>query len=111
MDYSPGARYCHFCGGARESLNSSAPVSAQPDTRIEPELARLYRRLGLTLPSLICLIAALVFGLAAVLTGLIYKEDTLMDWQAVQVWRIEWLLGAVVALLTGILLKKSSSRN
>jgi hypothetical protein len=38
----------------------------------------------------------------------VYKEDTLVDWQAVQAWRIEWLLAAMAALLAGILLKKKN---
>jgi hypothetical protein len=47
-------------------------------------------------------------ALAAALTGVVYKEDTLVDWQAVQAWRIEWLLAAMAALLAGILLKKKN---
>ena len=43
---------------------------------------------------------------AALLTGILYKTDTLVDWQAVQLWRIEWLLASSAALLAGILLKR-----
>jgi hypothetical protein len=32
-----------------------------------------------------------------------------LDWQAVQLWRIEWLLGATASFLAGILLKKSAN--
>jgi len=32
----------------------------------------------------------------------------MIDWQAVQLWRIEWLLGAVAAFVAGCLLKKAS---
>jgi hypothetical protein len=39
-------------------------------------------------------------------TGVIYKTGTLADWQAMQIWRIEWLLGASAALLAAILLKR-----
>jgi len=46
--------------------------------------------------------------LAAVGTGLVYTASTVLDWQAVQIWRIEWLLAAVVAFLGGILLKIAS---
>jgi len=41
------------------------------------------------------------------MTGVIYKVETFADWQAVQTWRIEWLLASAVTLLTGILLKKA----
>ncbi len=109
MDYSPGARYCSFCGGAREALNAEpAPPKPQPD--ILRDGAKFWRRAGLSIPAFVCLIVAVVFALAAVMTGVVYKEETLVDWQAVQMWRIEWLLGAVVALLAGILLKKSNSK-
>jgi hypothetical protein len=37
---------------------------------------------------------------------MIYKAQTMVDWQAIQTWRIEWLLGATAALLAGILLKR-----
>jgi hypothetical protein len=43
-----------------------------------------------------------------VFTGFIYKADTLVDWQAIQVWRIEWLLAGCLAMLAGILLKKTT---
>ena len=67
----------------------------------------IRRKLELSLGSLVCLILGLACMTGAVLTSLIYKTETLVDWQAVQVWRIEWLLGAAAALLAGILLKKS----
>jgi hypothetical protein len=31
---------------------------------------------------------------------------TLVDWQAIQFYRAEWLLGATAAFVAGILLKK-----
>lgn len=108
MDYTPGARYCHSCGVARADSN----VAAMPPTKErEPrsEVSGILRQFGLSVPCVVCLVAALVFGLAAVLTGVVYREDTLVDWQAVQTWRIEWLLGAAVVLLAGILLKKNRS--
>jgi hypothetical protein len=38
--------------------------------------------------------------------GILYKPETLVQWQAMQFWRVEWLLGAIAAMLAGILLKK-----
>jgi len=29
-----------------------------------------------------------------------------LDWQAIQLWRIEWLLGAVAAFVAGCVLNK-----
>ena len=69
----------------------------------------IRRKLELSLGSLLFLILGLACMIGAVITSVIYKTESLVDWQAMQVWRIEWLLGAAAALLVGILLKKSST--
>jgi cytosine/uracil/thiamine/allantoin permease len=43
--------------------------------------------------------------------SLFYKATNLAEFQAIQLWRIEWLLGATAAFLAGILLKKSADRD
>lgn len=108
MDYAPGARFCHSCGGGREHTNVGLNADAKQHEE-GSDLAGFLRRLGLSIPTSVCLVLAIVFGLAAIMTGLVYREDTLVDWQAVQTWRIEWLLGSVTALLAGLLLKKHSN--
>ena len=45
--------------------------------------------------------------MAAIAVGLIYTAETLVDWQAVQVWRIEWMLASLIGLLAALLLKNS----
>jgi hypothetical protein len=72
----------------------------------EENAVSLVRTLGLSIPCAVFLIRGLAFALTALLSGVVYREDTLVDWQAVQTWRIEWLLASAVALLAGILLKK-----
>jgi len=57
--------------------------------------------------SLIAFIAGIACLLAALAVGFLYTAGTVLDWQAVQVWRIEWLLAAAATFLAGILLKKS----
>jgi len=42
------------------------------------------------------------------LANLIYSAQTILAWQAMQYWRIEWLLGAIASFAAGCLLKKSS---
>jgi hypothetical protein len=103
-EYPVGARFCHICGSDRDPL---------PQTKLRPlnfadllDVTILRQRLGLSIPCVTFFLIGVVCMVVAVLTGLIYKADTLVDWQAVQVWRIEWLLGAAAALLAGILLKK-----
>jgi len=106
-DYPAGARYCNLCGAARNLREDEFGVksdSLYQETR--PKL--ISRTLGLSLPCVVIFVMAILFALAAALTGVIYREDTLVDWQAVQVWRIEWLLAAIAALLAGILLKKTT---
>ena len=70
-------------------------------------ILRLQERLGLPLASVIALSVGILCTLAAIGTGLVYTADTVIDWQAVQIWRIEWLLAAIVAVLAGILLRAS----
>jgi|SRR5579862_5362620 len=108
MDYSAGARFCHVCGGARERRSSGvATLQPEPVARRDAAFITLYQRLGLSKACLACLAVGLLFVLAALMTGVIYKVETFADWQAVQTWRIEWLLASAVTLLTGILLKKA----
>lgn len=105
-DYAPGARYCHTCGGARDPLlDQSLQESVNSEAR---NVDDFRSKLGLSFPCVAFLAIGIMCALAAALTGVVYKEDTLLDWQAVQAWRIEWLLAAVVALLAGILLKKKN---
>jgi hypothetical protein len=63
-------------------------------------------KLELNLASFFLLVAACACVLGAILSGVIYRSATMLEWQAVQTWRIEWMLAAVVALLAALLLKK-----
>jgi hypothetical protein len=44
--------------------------------------------------------------LGAIAVGFVFTVQNLVDWQAVQIWRIQWLLAAAAAFIAGILLKK-----
>jgi hypothetical protein len=35
-----------------------------------------------------------------------FSARTTLDWQAIQLWRIEWLVAAVAAFVAGCLFKK-----
>lgn len=63
-------------------------------------------RIGLPTASLIALVLGLVCVAGALLVGLLTAK-TLIDWQAIQMYRIEWLLGATASFVAGILLKKA----
>jgi len=105
-DYSPGAHFCHICGSAREQ-RLAIENQPQGSTR-SAQSTDILDELGLTVASLVFFLLGIGCIAAAVLTGFIFKADTLVDWQAVQLWRIEWLLAASAALLAGILLKRHS---
>lgn len=106
-EYPPGARFCHICGSDRDPR---PPIVLRPLSFADLlDVTVLRQRLGLSVPCLIFFLIGIACMVAAVLTGLIYKADTLVDWQAIQVCRIEWLLGSAAAMLAGILLKKNTT--
>ncbi len=102
-EYPSGARFCHICGSDRDPRPSSV---LRPAGFVDLlDMAILRERLGLSVPCLMFFLVGMICMVAALLTGLIYRADTLIQWQAIQVWRVEWLLGGAAALLAGILLK------
>ncbi len=127
-----GSRFCHTCGGRRpEAMSASARADAAiiagvweqavahtgsflkgiaqigfPNRLRTLRFQDLRERLELSTGALIaflvgvgCLIGAIAVGFST--------AKTLTDWQAIQFYRVEWLLGATAAFVAGILLKKS----
>lgn len=95
--------YCRMCGWRSESYETQEIATAS-----KLDFHALRRRMNLTTAALICFIAGLGSLIAAATVGFIYSANTLVDWQAIQIWRIEWLLAAAVTLLCGILLNRKS---
>ena len=62
-------------------------------------------RVGLSTASFIALVIGMACVAGALLVGLLTVK-TLVDWQAIQMYRVEWLLAATAAFVLGILLKK-----
>jgi hypothetical protein len=100
-EFIAGSRFCHVCG-----------VERQPEFTARRfqwarflDIYRMQQWLNMPLASVLALIVGIICTLAAMGTGLVFTATTVLDWQAVQVWRIEWLLAAIVAFLAGILLK------
>ncbi len=119
-EFIPGSRFCHVCGGQRSEQATKHPVTTWMQEvltwarhlefhNIERWTVGLRQRLGLPTASLVSFGIGLACVAGAIGVGLIFTVQTTLDWQAVQVWRIEWLLGASASFLAGILLKKSSS--
>jgi len=98
-EFIVGARYCHACGASR-------PESSDAIARLE--VSRFGRVLGLSTGALIAFVSGIFCLLGAISVGYIFSAKTILDWQAVQIWRIEWLLGAVAVFVAGCLLKRNS---
>jgi hypothetical protein len=104
-DYVVGSRFCHVCGAEREP---SPEYQTGFFTRFL-DFNLIRESLGLTIGSLVAFIVGIVCVAATVATGFMYTATTVLDWQAVQIWRIEWLLAAAVAFIAGILLKRAAA--
>ncbi len=100
-EFVVGSRFCHVCGDDRQVVHNSSRWTEVLD------FENIKHALGFSTGSLVAFIVGIVCVLAAVATGFIYSANTLVDWQAVQTWRIEWMLAATMAFVAGILLKKN----
>jgi hypothetical protein len=135
-EFMIGARFCHTCGRRRPVMatatvdaGSLAGLWARNLTwlRSTPgSVAALWNRIsfpnwlhylhfheikrsvGLPTAALIAFIIGLGCVAGAVGVSLFYKASNLAEFQAIQMWRIEWLLAATASFVAGILLKKPS---
>jgi hypothetical protein len=136
-EYLLGSHFCHSCGGRRpQAVNAAAKEEASAVARIWHETVHLLQitgssialdrvkfpgwlrylsfheiktRIGLSTPSLVAFIVGLGCLVGALLVGFL-SAKTLADWQAIQFYRAEWLLGATAAFVAGILLKKETPK-
>jgi hypothetical protein len=72
---------------------------------------QIKRWIGLPTASLVAFFIGLGCVAGAVGVSLIYKAQNFVDFQAIQMWRIEWLLAATAAFVAGILLKTPSHKD
>ncbi|HZQ91989.1 MAG TPA: zinc ribbon domain-containing protein [Terriglobales bacterium] len=106
-EFAPGARFCHACGAQRPAEVPRGARSASGFSLSRYfDFEQIRSGLGLSTASLIFFFAGLICAVAAIATGIVFSATTLLDWQAVQLWRIEWMLAAIVAFVAGLLLKK-----
>jgi hypothetical protein len=110
-EFMVGARFCHACGASRTTKPAAiTPALMQPLEFLKAlEFQAVKDWLGLSLASLIAFFAGLGCILAALAVGLVYSAQNLADFQAIQLWRLEWLVAALVAFVAGILLKRPGS--
>jgi len=103
-EFATGAHFCYICGNERNRIPvaASGPMSFGDSV----DVTMLRKRFGLSVPCLVFFALGITCLLIAASVGILNKAETLVQWQALQFWRVEWLLGAAAALLAGILLKK-----
>jgi hypothetical protein len=68
----------------------------------------IKRWVGLPTAALIAFMVGLGCIAGALGVSLFYKASNLAEFQAIQMWRIEWLLAATASFVAGILLKNPS---
>ena len=93
--------YCHACGANRPEL--TVRTLEIPGLA---EISTLGRRLRLTTPAVIAFLLGVLCVAGALAVSLFFSVRTVLDWQAIQMWRIEGLLAAIAAFIAGCLLKK-----
>jgi hypothetical protein len=109
-EFMVGAHFCHVCGRTRQAqanLRDSSWTRHFAFVRVL-EFHHVQSWLGLSFGSLTAFFIGIGCIVGALAVGLVYTVQSVADSQAIQLWRIEWLLGAIAAFLAGILLKRPS---
>jgi ribosomal protein L37E len=111
-EFMVGAAFCHICGLGRH--RASATPSDSWTSHLEflraLEFTNVKNWFGLPLASLCAFLVGLGFLVVALSMGLLSVRDN-TDFEAVQLWRIQWLMAACAAFLAGILLKTRKAEN
>jgi hypothetical protein len=96
-------QFCHLCGAERttDSPRATHGLASWFD------FSSVREAIGLGPAALVAFILGFGCVIAAAITGLAFTASTVLEWQAIQVWRIEWLLAAIALFGAGLLVKKS----
>jgi hypothetical protein len=103
-EFMVGSYFCHICGTERH-LHATLDLGW---TR-HLEFHNIKLALGLPNASFVAFLIGVACLLAAIMVGPLYNAQTPADFQAVQSWRMQWLMGAVAAFVAGILLKTETA--
>ena len=107
-EFMVGAKFCHVCGDSRR-VKPSRSADHSWGQVLEflkvLEFHRVKEWFALSTASLISFLIGVGCLLAAIIVSIIYSVQNLADFEAIQLWRIEWLLAALAAFVAGILLK------
>jgi hypothetical protein len=124
-----GSHFCHACGAHRPDplvdvqafwqqklrwMKAARADILQGNFQAPRWLRYLHfheikRGVGLPTAAFIAFMIGLGCVAGAIGVGLVYKASNMAEFQAVQLWRIEWLLAATASFVAGILLKKSAN--
>ena len=126
-EFMIGSHFCHACGTQR-SLQSSlagpdywqeklAWLQAAKTDLLQGNLLfpgwlrylhfhEIKRWVGLPTAAFVSFMIGLGCVAGAIGVGMVYKASNMAEFQAVQMWRIEWLLAATASFVAGILLKR-----
>jgi|ERR1041385_1352018 ribosomal protein L37E len=105
-EFMVGAAFCHICGFGRHKANGATSRDWKQHFGFlrALEFASVKNWFGLPLASLCAFLLGIAFVIAALTMGLVSVHD-FTDFEAIQLWRIQWLMAACVSFLAGILLK------
>lgn len=112
-EFIAGARFCHVCGASRaQKADSTAEHYWTQGLEFlrALEFHRVKEWFGLPTASLVAFLIGVGCVLAALTVGIFYSVDNLADFQAVQLWRIQWLLAAIGAFVVAVLLRRPESQ-
>jgi len=138
-EFMIGAKFCHTCGRRRPELDAVGTGAVAgvglwarniewgrarlslaaagwrripfPDWLHYLHFHEIKRWVGLPTVALIAFMIGMGCVAGAIGVSLFYKASNLAEFQAIQMWRIEWLLGATASFVAGILLKKPSGND
>jgi ribosomal protein L37E len=111
-EFMVGAAFCHICGAGRHRAAATVGNWLKTfDFMRTIELARVKVWFGLPLPSLCAFLLGAAFLIVALAVGFTDVKDSVSDFEAVQLWRIQWLMAACACFLVGILFKNPKSES
>lgn len=104
-EFMVGAAFCHICGLSRQRSEVSASGWLKHLEFLRfLEFGRIRTWLNLPLASCCAFMVGTALLIVALSVGLLSVHD-FSDFEAIQLWRMQWLMGACAAFLAGILLK------
>jgi ribosomal protein L37E len=106
-EFMVGAAFCHICGANRHraTVIPSSPTWTKHLLFLRAlEFSSVMSWFGLPLPALCAFLVGVALLMVALSMAFISIHDA-SDFEAVQLWRIQWLMAACAAFLAGILLR------